>query len=73
LAPQQENAPDQPQPERYYSEYIHLPADEDAARMILRGVFNERTGRGWKLISATKEPSGDALWLEWDTLGSFSE
>jgi hypothetical protein len=73
LAAQHENAPDQPQPERYYREYITLPADEDSARGLLRGSFYERTSRGWQLISAIKEPSGDVLLLEWDTLGSFSK
>jgi hypothetical protein len=70
LAPQQENAPDQPQPERYYSEYIHLPVDEDLAHVTLRGIFYARSTRGWKLVSATKEPSADVLRLEWDTLGA---
>ena len=69
---QRENAPDQPPPQRYYSEYIHLPADKDAARVVLRGAINEKSSRGWKLISATKEPDGDALLLEWSTLGFFS-
>jgi hypothetical protein len=69
---QHENAPNQPQPERYYRERIPLAADEDSMGVILRRVFNERTGRGWKLISATKEPSGDALQLVWDTLGAFA-
>lgn len=64
---QQENGPSQAQPERYYSEYIPLPVKEDA----LREVINERQAWGWKLISALKTPSGDALLLEWDTLGSF--
>jgi hypothetical protein len=73
LAAQQENASNQPQPERYFSEYIHLPADEEAACVVLRGAINERSSRGWKLISATKEPSGAALLLEWDNLGSFSK
>ncbi len=74
MAAQQENAPDQPHPERYYSEYIHLPADEEeAARETLRGVINERSNRGWKLISAIKVPSGDALLLEWDTFGSSTK
>jgi hypothetical protein len=73
LAAQQENVPDQPHPERYYSEYIHLPADEDSAGVLLRGVFNERSGRGWKLMSAVKVPSGDALLVEWDTLWAFSK
>lgn len=73
LAAQQENAHDRPQPERYYSEYIRLPADEEAAHETLRGAINERKARGWKLISAIKEPSGDVLLLEWDTLGDFSK
>ncbi len=71
MTAQQEHAPNQPEPERYYSEHVRLPADEEVARVILREVFNERSSRGWKLMSATKEPSGDALLLEWDTLGSF--
>jgi hypothetical protein len=65
---QHENAPNQPQPERYYSEHVLLPAAEDAVGVSLRRVYNERKGRGWKLISATKEPCGDALLLAWDTL-----
>ncbi len=69
---QQENGPSQPQPDHYYREYIRLPADEDVVDEILRGVFYERTSRGWQLISAIKEPSGDALLLEWNTLGFFS-
>ncbi len=73
MAGQQENAPDRLRPGRYYSEYVRLPADDqDSADEILRGVFNERSGCGWRLVSATKEPSGDALLLEWDTLASFS-
>ncbi len=69
---QREDSHNQPQPERYYSEYIPLPAKEDASRETLRGVINERQAWGWKLISAVKVPSGDALQLEWDTSGSFS-
>ncbi len=70
LAAQQENAADRPEAERYYSEYVHLPADKDLAHVTLRGIFNARATRGWKLVSATKEPSGDVLRLEWDTLGA---
>lgn len=73
MTAQQENAPDRPHPDRYYSEHIHLPADEHAAREILRGAINERKAWGWKLISAIKEPSGDVLLLEWDALGDFSK
>ncbi|MDP9487520.1 MAG: hypothetical protein M3Q49_17340 [Actinomycetota bacterium] len=77
MAGQQENAPDRLRPERYYSEYIRLPADDNgrASLIFLRGVFDERSRRGWKLVSASKEPSGDALLLllEWDTLAPFSD
>jgi hypothetical protein len=73
LTAQQENAPDRLQAERYYREHIRLPADKEAARVVLHGIFNERSGRGWKLKSATKEPSGGVLLLEWDTLGAFSK
>ena len=69
----QENGANQPEPERYYSESIRLPTDEDSAGEILREVFYERTSLGWKLVSATKEPNGDALLVEWDTLGSLSK
>lgn len=73
LTAPQENAPYQPQPERYCGECIHLPADQEAARVVLRRVFKERSRCGWKLASATKKPSGDALLLEWDTLRAFSK
>ncbi len=72
---QEPNAPNQPQPERFYSEYIQLPADLDSVHAAFRRVIYERRSRGWKLISALKAPGGDSdvLLLEWDTLGSFSE
>jgi hypothetical protein len=73
LAAQQGNAPDRPQAERHYREHVRLPADGEGARVVLRGVINERSSHGWKLISATKELSGDALLLECNTLGSFSK
>ena len=62
-----ENTPQRPEHERYYSECVRLPAEKDPAQVILRGVINERSGRGWRLISATREPSGDAILLVWDT------
>ena len=70
---QKENDPSQPQSDRYYREYIRLPDDEGAADEIFRRFFYERTSRGWQLISASKESSGDALLLEWDTLESSSK
>jgi hypothetical protein len=70
---EQENTPEHSHPERYYSEYLLLCADQDSMSPILHEVFNERQAWGWKLISATKEPDGDWLLMEWDTSGSFSE
>ena len=70
---EEENTPDESHPERYYSEYLRLAADQDSMIAILYEVFNERQAWGWKLISATKEPCGDWLLMEWDTSGAFSE
>ena len=42
LTAQQENAPNEPQPQGYYSEHMPLPSDKGSAVVILRGVFNER-------------------------------
>jgi hypothetical protein len=72
VAEQQGKPPDRPVHERYYSECVRLPADMDSAQVILRGVINERSGRGWRLVSATKEPSGDVVLLVWDTAGPSS-
>jgi hypothetical protein len=73
LAAQQENAPNQPRPQRYYREYIHLPAIDDSTRIMLRRVFNEKSSRDWKLISATSRPIDNTLRLECDTLGGPSQ
>lgn len=62
MVEQQDNTPAQPQPERYYSEYIRLAADNVSTRAII----NERSSRGWKLLSAIQESSGDVLLIEWD-------
>ncbi len=41
--------------------------------MLLRRAIYEGSSRGWKLLSAIKEPGDDVLALTWDTLVSFSE
>jgi hypothetical protein len=64
---EQGKTPDQPEHERYYSECVQLPADKDSAQVILQAVINERSGRGWRLVSATKEPSSDVVLLVWET------
>ena len=60
------------QTERYRDLCVWLPADEDAAPVLLREVLAEGAGRGWKLISAIKRPEADVLLVTWDTSGAFS-
>ncbi len=60
------------QSERYRDLCVRLPADEDAAPVLLREVIAEGAGRGWKLISAIKRPEADVLLVTWDTSGAFS-
>jgi hypothetical protein len=72
MAEQQRKAPGRPAAERYYAEYIRLPAAEGSAEVALQEAINEKTKRSWKLISIAQEPSGDGLFLVWDTSGFFS-
>ncbi len=60
------------QSERYRDLCVRLPADEDAAPALLREVIAEGASRGWKLITAVKQPEADALLVTWDTSGSSS-
>jgi len=39
--------------------------------VLLREAFDEGSSRGWKLLSAIKQPGDDVLVLMWDTLVSF--
>ena len=52
--------------ERYRDERVRLPAEEDARLVFLRGVIDEGTSRGWKLVSALRESDGEAFLLTWD-------
>jgi hypothetical protein len=72
MAEQQRKAPDRPAAERYYAEYVGLPAAEGSAEAVLREAINEKAKRSWKLVSMAKEPSGAGLFLVWDTSGFFS-
>jgi hypothetical protein len=38
----------------------------------LREVLAGGANRGWKLVSALREPDGEAFMLTWDTSGYFS-
>jgi hypothetical protein len=72
MAEQQRKAPDRPAAERYYAEYVGLPTAGGSAEVALQEAISEKAKRGWKLISVTKEPGGDGLFLVWDTSGFFS-
>jgi hypothetical protein len=72
VAEQQRKAPGRPAAERYYAEYIRLPAAEGSAEVALQEAINEKAKQSWKLISMAQEPSGDGLFLVWDTSGFFS-
>ena len=72
MAEQQRKAPDRPAAERYYAEYVSLPAAEDSVEAALQAAINERAKLGWRLVSMAKEPGGEGLFLVWDTSGFFS-
>ncbi len=72
MVEQQRKAPGRPAAERYYAEYIRLPAAEGSAEVALQEAINEKAKQSWKLISMAQEPSGDGLFLVWDTSGFFS-
>ena len=60
MAEQQRKAPDRPVAERYYAEYVRLPATEGSAQAALQEVLNEKAKRSWQLISVTQ---GRTSWL----------
>ena len=63
--PGEARLPSRPE-QRYRDERVRLPAEEDAKLAFLRGVIDEGTSRGWKLVSALREPDGEALLLTWE-------
>ena len=72
MAEQQRKAPDRPVAERYYAEYVRLPATEDSAQAALQEAINDKAKRSWQLISVTQNPTNQGLFLGWDTSGFFS-
>ena len=72
MAEQQRKAPDRPVAERYYAEYVRLPATEDSAQAALQEAINQKSNRRWQLISVTQNPTSEGLFLVWDTSGFFS-
>ena len=51
--------------ERYHDERVRLPEEGDAASELLREVLAGGASRGWKLVSALREPDGEAFVLTW--------
>ena len=72
MAEQQRKAPGRPATERYYAEYVSLAAAEGSAKLALQEAINEKAERSWRLVSMARGPSGDGLFLVWDTSGFFS-
>ncbi len=72
MSEQQREAPGRPAAERYYAEYVSLPAAEGTAEAALREAINERTKQSWKLVSMAKGPNDGGFFLVWDTSGFFS-
>ena len=69
MAEQQRKAPDRPVAERYYAEYVRLPATEGPAQAALQEAINENAKRSWQLIRVTQNPTSQGLFLVWDTSG----
>ena len=72
MTEQQRKAPGRPAAERYYAEYVGLPATGSSAETALQEAINEKVRRSWTLVSMAKEPGGNGLLLVWDTSGFFS-
>jgi len=69
----QREASDHPEAERYYAQYAALKAGpEGSAGAALQEAINEGARQSWKLISVTKDPTSEGVFLVWDTSGFFS-
>jgi hypothetical protein len=69
----QRDAPDRPEAERYYAQYSSLDAGpEGSTEVALQEAINEGSKQSWKLISVTKDPASEGVFLVWDTTGFFS-
>jgi hypothetical protein len=69
----QRQAPDRPEAERYYAQYSSLDAGpEGSTEVALQEAINEGSKQSWKLISVTKDPASEGVFLVGDTTGFFS-
>ena len=70
MAEDQRNFSNRPSAERYYTEHVQISTDEGADNELLRADANEKLRWGWRLVSMTKDPSGDSIEFVWDTSGT---
>ena len=73
MAERQRKAPNRPAAERYFVQHLSLSAAEGSTdAVLLQEAINQGAEASWKLVSMVKEPSGEGLFLVWDTSGFFS-
>jgi hypothetical protein len=73
MAEHERSAHDQPEAERYHAEYVPLPGGGESASLVaLQEAINANARHSWKLISVAQDPTGQGLFLVWDTSGFFS-
>ena len=65
--------PNRPPVEGHYTEHVRISLDEGSDNELLRETITQKLGRGWRLVSMIKDPSGDSVRLEWDTSEAYSE
>lgn len=49
-----------------YVEHVRVSDGDPASYESLRQTINEKTRRGWKLISMVKDPAGRSVELVWE-------
>jgi hypothetical protein len=73
VAEEQPDFSNRPPAERCYIQHVQISLDEDSDNALLREAITQKLGRGWRLVSMIKAPSGDSVRLEWDTSEACSE
>ena len=73
MAEEQPYFSNQPPAERCYIEHVQISLDDDGEYARLEEAMTQKLGRGWRLVSMIKLPSGDSLRLEWDTSEASSK
>lgn len=70
MAEDQKNFSNRLPAEHYYTEHVQISTDNGADNELLRADAYEKLRRGWRLVSMTKDPSGDSVKLVWDKAGT---